>query len=126
MGPLLPTKQVSLEGWAPPKMTLVQHERVKKNLAIHFYVTGTPFQRVEDPHLLKAFQACRSDVQLPSRKDLAGPYLDEVYTEFKSKVESKTSQFVTIVTDGWSDVNRHGVLNYLSVSPETSFLWKVL
>ena len=68
-----PKKQVSLQGWGIPKLTAAEHERIKKNVAIHFYVTGTSFQRVEDPHLLKAFQVCRPDASLPTRKELSGP-----------------------------------------------------
>ena len=55
-------------------------------MALHYYVTGTSFARIEQSDLLNALQILRADVTLPSRKDLAGKLLDDCYNDLKSKV----------------------------------------
>ena len=56
-------------------------------MAMHFYNTGTSFQRVDDPFLLRAIQIARPGAKLPTRKQLAddsrGGLLEECYGKVK-------------------------------------------
>ena len=98
-----------------------ENRDVRKYLALHYYVSASPFQRVEEQHLRKAFQICRADVQLPSRKDLAGPLLDVVYEEIKLETDKilsdKTKEF-TVTTDAWSNVCNQSVIDFVAVNPQ--------
>lgn len=66
-------------------------EKIVEHLAIHFYVTGTPFERIEDEFLRRAFCVGRPHVELPSRQQLAGTLLDKCYNKIKVLVESDKS-----------------------------------
>ncbi|ETV76973.1 hypothetical protein H257_09380 [Aphanomyces astaci] len=47
-------------------------EAIKKDVAMHFYITGTSFHRVSQFHLKRAIQRARPDIVLPNR--LANKY----------------------------------------------------
>ena len=94
---------------------------------MHFYCTGTSFQRVEDPFLLRAIQMARPGAKLPTRKQLAddgaGGLLEECYQKVKvevNKVLSTDGQFVCITSDAWSNMANHPVINYIAVCPSKS------
>jgi hypothetical protein len=56
-------------------------------MALHYYATGTSFQRVKDLHLKNAIRALCADKSLsPSRKQLDSTLLDKYHAEFFSKV----------------------------------------
>jgi hypothetical protein len=48
---------------------------------MHYYITGTSFYRVEEPHL------ARKGVVLPERKKLAGACLENCYEKVKKLTE---------------------------------------
>ena len=86
-------------------MTEQEQLRVNKALALHFYITGTSFQRVEEPHLQEAFRICRPDVKLPTRKQLAGPMLDMTYNDIKKRIDSAmdvTQAIVCVTSNAWT------------------------
>lgn len=60
-----------------------------------------------------------SDVVLPTRQKLAGELLQFHYDKTKHLVNKKLSQhgFYGLVTDGWSNVNKDPVLNFILVNP---------
>ena len=50
-----PTKKPNtMDAYTIPSLTATETNLFEKSLAMHFYVTGTPFQRVEDSHFMKA------------------------------------------------------------------------
>ena len=94
---------------------------------MYFYCTGTSFQRVEDPCLLRAIQLACPGAQLPTCKQLAddgaGGLLDECYQQVNeevNKVLSTDGQFVCLTSDAWSNVANNPVVNYMAVSPTKS------
>ena len=97
---MVPKKQVLMTDFGIPKLTTSQHERFKKAMAMHYYVTGNAFQRIEEPYLLKACQILRPDVKLPTRHELSVPFLSDAYDELKIKIDShiSTSRCVTVVS----------------------------
>ena len=88
-----------------------------------FYKTGTSFIRVEDKDLIKAFNICRPGVVIPSRKQLAGPLLDECYLGVKQQVDEhlQSSDSICIVTDGWTNVISQPIVNYMAIATKHSF-----
>jgi hypothetical protein len=71
--------QQSIRKYALPKPTKFELERVENCIAMHYYLTGTSFQRVEEKHLLKAFDIVRPGITLPSSRKLAGECLYRCY-----------------------------------------------
>ena len=94
---------------------------------MHFYNTGTSFQRVEDPFLLQAIQIARPGAKLPTRKQLAddspGGLLEECYAKVRSQVDkqlSSNNNYECITSDAWSNISNEPVVNYMAVSPISS------
>ena len=101
-----------------PSVKKNELEKCYEHLAQWFYETGTPFYRVENEHLLKAFQALRPDIaSLPSRVQLGGTMLDKLYNKLKAQVDKrlKSEHYVTGGTDGWSDVNQEPIINHMEI-----------
>lgn len=108
--------QSSIKSYLVPNLTVPEIKKFKKAIAMHYYLTGTSFQRVEEEHLLKAFRICRPAIALPTRKDLSGYLLDSCYMEVKGKVDehlAKMTHFSCLTTDGWSNIRNESVINYM-------------
>jgi len=58
--------QSSISQFVVPGLQKAEQKALSKELAMFFYNTGTSFQRVEEPHLLKAFKICRENAHIPS------------------------------------------------------------
>jgi hypothetical protein len=50
-----PGMQKSMSAFTIPKLSKPSHSKIKANLSMHYYMTGTAFARVEDSYLLNAF-----------------------------------------------------------------------
>ena len=94
---------------------------------MHFYCTGTSFQRIKDPFLLRVIQVARPGAKLPSRKQLAddseGGLLEECYQKVKCQVDkvlSSDGQYVCVTSDAWPNIANEPVVNYMAVSPTNS------
>ena len=116
-------QQSSIRQFALPKMTKQEKKNLEKNLALHYYITGSSFQRIEQPHLKLAFQCCRPDMELPDRKKLAGSLLEDTYREMKSRIDhhlSAGASEICLTSDAWTNTSNDPVVNYMAVSSETS------
>ena len=58
--------QASMKQFCLPHPKQSELKQIEDSLAMHFYITGTSFQRVEEKHLLFAFKVARPDVELHS------------------------------------------------------------
>lgn len=83
-------KRVKAEA-ADARLNVLQQEKLDEHLALHFYVTGTPFVRIEDEFLRRAFSVGHPHIELPSRQQLAGVLLDKCYNKVKALVETRDS-----------------------------------
>ncbi|ETK82390.1 hypothetical protein L915_12214, partial [Phytophthora nicotianae] len=61
----------------------------------------------------------RPAMKLPTRQTLATSLLDAVYTMEKKKLALLLSRqtFLVVITDGWSNINRESVVNYVIWAP---------
>lgn len=84
------TKRAKAEA-VDTQLNVQQQETLDEHLALHFYVTGTPFARIEDEFLRRAFSVGRPHVELPGRQQLAGVLLDKCYNKVKALVETRNS-----------------------------------
>ena len=85
-------------------------------LAMHFYLSGTSFSRVEEPFLLKSFEVLRPGTSRPTRQSLAGPLLDLCYERVLGEVTTymkslPKTQYACLTTDAATDVNSSDVVN---------------
>jgi len=102
-------------------------EMVEQSIAMHYYVTGTSFARIEEGNLLTALKVLRSDVQLPSRKKLAGPVLENAFIDVKKKCSMLLDNATFCITsDGWMNVRNDPIVNYMATSPRISLFLESL
>jgi hypothetical protein len=100
-----------------------EKDKFQELMAMHYYSTGTPFQRIDDPHLRAAIKIlCPEEGVLPTRRQLASTLLTKCYKEVESKVEEQMSggRFC-LISDAWSNVKNDSIINYMAVSPENCF-----
>ena len=121
------TFQPSARSFAVPLFKPSEQKKFNQEIAMHFYNTGTSFQRVEDPFLLQAIQIARPSAKLPTRKQLAddspGGLLEECYAKVRSQVDkqlSSNNNYECITSDAWSNISNEPVVNYIAVSPISS------
>jgi hypothetical protein len=123
--PVASSTQSSIRDHMLPTLSKKQKDQIKECIALHYYITGTSFVRIEEANLLKAFQLCRPDVELPDRKQLAGPLLEKCYERVRKETNShlqnmKTSMFC-LTTDGWSNIKNEPIINYMLIGSTATF-----
>ena len=82
------------------------------------------FERIEQPHLLKALQICCHNATLPSRRQLSGNLLTYCYLKVKKSVDKylkQASADICLVSDGWSNINNKPIINYMAVCGDKKF-----
>uniref|UniRef100_K3WJB3 HAT C-terminal dimerisation domain-containing protein n=1 Tax=Globisporangium ultimum (strain ATCC 200006 / CBS 805.95 / DAOM BR144) TaxID=431595 RepID=K3WJB3_GLOUD len=86
----------------------VTSRMIHEALAMHFYTTATPLERIDDLYLQAAFRCSNPDVVLPSVTDLAGHLLENAYTKVKSRVWTllSSSEFNCLTMTGWRHLDR--------------------
>ena len=69
------------------------------------------------------WQQARPAFQLPSRKKLSTKLLDKVFNETKSKVEAliNESEYMCLISDGWSNLIQEHWTNYILTTPKPVF-----
>jgi len=116
-------KQPSMRDFVVPKLTTREQQSFDKNLSMFFYMTGTSYQRIDDPYFEKAMQLLRPSVTVPTRQRLATSLLDSAYDDVRERViklTSTSSYPVTTVTDGWTDIKNDSVVNYMACNKDYS------
>ncbi|KAH9275445.1 hypothetical protein BASA83_002219 [Batrachochytrium salamandrivorans] len=99
--------QASIKQYALSKLSVKQKQEFHKHMAMHYYATGTSFQRIEDLHLKNAIKSLRPDDNLlPNRGQLSSTLLNECHQEVVAKVDTRMkSSTCCLTTDGWSNIN---------------------
>jgi hypothetical protein len=117
--------QRSIKEFAIPVVSKQQKVQFQKHIAMHYYATGSSFQRVKDVHLIATIKTLRpDDGLLPNRRQLATSLLDAYHEDVKTKVaKGMISATSCLISDGWSNVNNNVIINYMATLPEfTLFL----
>ncbi|KAH9276817.1 hypothetical protein BASA83_000328 [Batrachochytrium salamandrivorans] len=118
--------QTSIKQYALSKLSVKQKPEFHKHMAMHYYATGTSFQRIENLHLKNVIKSLRPDDNLlPNKRQLSSTLLNECHQEVVAKVDKRMKgSTCCLTTDGWSNINDDPVVNYMAVSPEFSFFLK--
>ncbi len=120
--PRVAGRQSNMKEYTLPKMSPRAVQMFRENMAMHYYATGSAFQRIEDVHLKAAIKCLRPDQNLlPSRKLLAGALLTKCHKQLTTKVKARLNGATfCLTTDGWSNIKNDPIVNYMAVSPEVS------
>ncbi|KAE8983665.1 hypothetical protein PR003_g23818 [Phytophthora rubi] len=86
-----------------------------------------PFYKVEHRTLLDALKMLQPGIELPSAYQLENALLDSAFAKSIAAMEADlTGEVVTVVTDGWTDINGLAVVNYVvAAGKKTYFLESV-
>ena len=115
-------KSRTMKDYILPALSKTEYTAFEADLAMHYYMTGTSFARMEEPHFLEALKKLRPNSKLPSRKDLGGRLLDDADRNVKEKVDGWLGhdRYGCITTDSWSNIKNEAVINYMFVSEDTN------
>lgn len=104
---------------APPRFTPAKLNEMQLDFAKFIYSSGVAFRITENRHLRAFVHKVCPEFDFPSRHRVAGDLLSKVYDEQKALVleEIKSQQYVTMVTDGWTNPNHESVVNFVLGSP---------
>jgi hypothetical protein len=104
------------------------NEDFNQGLAMAWYSAGHPFSTIENPYLVQTLKKARPAWRLPTRRQLAEKYLDCAYSTLKGKVNQSIdqAQCVGISTDGWTNVRRESVMNFMVLTPTPFFYESII
>ncbi|CAG8465618.1 3017_t:CDS:1, partial [Funneliformis caledonium] len=115
-------KQIKLDNFVD-NMKEEEQESLEFLLAQALYSAGVPFTFVDNPFVIQFFKYLRPSFKLPNRKKIANELLDEVYEDVKIQADEQISKATTLcmVSDGWSNINRDSVHNFVICTPKPFF-----
>ena len=92
-------------------------------LAQALFAAGVPFSFLENDYVIQFFQRLRPAFKLPNRRKLADELLNDVFDEVKAECDEQILQAnsLTMVSDGWSDINKQSVQNFVICTPKPLF-----
>lgn len=115
-------KQTTLNDYAS-SFTKQDQEELESLLVRAFCSAGIPFNVVENIDFQLFLQKACPLFQIPSRHTLSGNLLNKEYQDLKKVVRNvfnETPNFC-ITSDGWSNVNKSSVINYMITTPKPIF-----
>src|SRR5437764_3809870 len=94
-----------------------------KKLARFFYSTGIPFTVVKNPYWLEFIKTIQPAYISPNRRNLANNLLDAEYQVEQQDLNTmlKQASNITLASDGWSNIRRESVLNFVLCLPKPVF-----
>ncbi|XP_074106158.1 uncharacterized protein LOC141531947 [Cotesia typhae] len=105
------------------KIPIEKKDKMDKMLARTVYSSCSPFRLVENDYLKKFLKLSSPGYIPPSKDQLSGRLLDEEYQLLKSVMKNKleNANSLTILSDGWTDINRCSIINIVFMAPEPIF-----
>ncbi|XP_057329227.1 uncharacterized protein LOC130670070 [Microplitis mediator] len=94
-----------------------------KTLARAVFSSCSPFVPVGNNYLKKFLKLASPGYNPPSKDQLSGRIFDEEYQLLQSVMKNKfeNSHSLTILSDGWTDINRVSLINIVFMTPEPVF-----
>lgn len=84
---------------------------INKQIGKYFYATNTPFNHADHVEFKKACSMLRPGYESPSAHQIAGPILNEVYSDILQKCQQKLQgETVSMSLDGWSNVHNEPIV----------------
>ncbi|GBC07875.1 hypothetical protein RclHR1_07750002 [Rhizophagus clarus] len=96
---------------------------IDRKLAKFFYSAGIPFTAIENPYWLDFIQTILPAYNSPNRRNLANNLLDAEYQVERQNLDKvlNNASNITLVSDGWSNIRRESVLNFILCLPKPIF-----
>lgn len=106
------------------KTTENQRKQLDEALARAVYMSGLSFSTLEDPFWKYAIGLLRDGYEPPSAFRLRTSLLMSEYTNVMNctKTKIKSAECLALITDGWSNIRRECLMNFIVTTPEPVFL----
>lgn len=102
-------------------LTIKEKKAFDEKIALHYYLTGSAFQRVEEESFLSAVRMLNPFITLPNRRRLAGTLLTTVYDAWMLVALAWfVGKIVCLASDAWTNTNQLPVVNYMAINSEKS------
>ncbi|XP_073503756.1 uncharacterized protein [Phyllobates terribilis] len=89
----------------------LEKELIDEKIAQFIYATNSSFRLTENPHFINMVQSLRPGYSPPSRADVAGKLLDQVYDrEMEQCATALEGKIVNLSIDGWSNVHNDPIV----------------
>ncbi|XP_073431295.1 uncharacterized protein [Dendrobates tinctorius] len=89
----------------------LEKELIAEKIAQFIYATNSFFRLTENPHFINMVQSLRPGYSPPSRADVAGKLLDQVYDrEMEQCATALEGKIVNLSIDGWSNVHNDPIV----------------
>jgi hypothetical protein len=136
IGPITSAKSAGIGGGAGPTKSQATvpglfaaqiggKETADRAVARFFYASSIPFHAADSTYFkeaIKAVAACGPTYCPPGRKAIGTTLIEKELMDVKRRTEavknSCTGQGVTLVSDGWTNVQNRPIINFLMVSSE--------
>jgi len=95
-------------------------DELNGEFASMIYSTGVPFIFADHPKVVAFLQKLKPSWKPPSAKVIAGSLLTKQSTALKTAINTfvTDSKYVSLVSDGWSNIRREHMVNYVLVTPD--------
>ncbi|UZO29112.1 uncharacterized protein OCT59_022602 [Rhizophagus irregularis] len=115
-------KNTTIENFVD-RMSEEEQDTLEILLAQALFAAGVPFSFLENNYVIQFFQQLRPAFKLPNRRKLADELLDDVFDEVKAECNEQILQAksLTMVSDGWSNINQESVQNFVICTPKPLF-----
>jgi len=115
-------KNITIESFVD-RMSEEEQDTLEILLAQALFAAGVPFSFLENDYVIQFFQQLRPAFKLPNRRKLADELLDDVFDGVKAECNEQILQAksLTMVSDGWSNINRESVQNFVICTPKPLF-----
>jgi len=115
-------KNTTIENFVD-RMSEEEQETLEISLSQALFAAGVPFSFLENDYVIQFFQQLCLAFKLPNRKKLADELLDDVFDGVKAECNEQILQAksLTMVSDGWSNINQESVQNFVICTPKPLF-----
>ena len=104
-------------------MSTKEQNHAEQLLVKAIFASKIPLRIMENSYWYDFLRLLRSSFALPTRHQVIKPLLDEVYNDVKEKVHMQITRAssAAIQCDGWSNIRREGIINFLIMTPKPVF-----
>ena len=105
-------------------LTAAEKEAARSHFARVIVMSNSPFLLCDASWWKPFFQSLLTDFDPPSRKFVAGKFLDEEYERVQKRVLGTLSghKYVQLCSDGWTNQRGESIIGYTASIPRADFL----
>ena len=115
-------QQTTLDGYIY-SFSSKDQEKMKRLLAHTFYLARIFFNVIDNSDFHLFLKKACSAFKIPSQYTLSNTILDAEYNSLKKDIDTilEKKEYLCLTSDGWSNINRTSIINYMITIPQPLF-----